>query len=97
MKEYSGADIQLYSFLSLAVGRSELSASYVSSEGTAPRNSRMGGWVHPIISVDILKKIKITVTARNRAQELPAHSMATILTDLSQLFSTNMKDIPKIQ
>jgi hypothetical protein len=47
--------------------------------------------------VDILNKIKITVTARNQALELPAHSIAAILTDLSQLFSTNLKVVPKIQ
>jgi hypothetical protein len=45
--------------------------------------------------VGILKRIKITVTARNEALEHPAHSIATILTDPSQLFSTNMKDITK--
>jgi hypothetical protein len=31
MKEYRGVDVQLYSFLSLAVERCKLSASYVSS------------------------------------------------------------------
>jgi len=36
MKEYRGADIQLYSFLTLAVDRCDLSASYISSGGTDP-------------------------------------------------------------
>ena len=94
---YSGADIQLYSFFSLAAERCELSASYVSSEEQPPRTSWLGGWVDTKTSVDYLKKIKITVTARNLALELPAHCTAAILTDISQLFSTNMKDVPKIQ
>ena len=34
IKTYRGAEVQLYLFLSLAVGRCELSASYVSSGGT---------------------------------------------------------------
>jgi len=38
---------------------------------------------------------KITVTVRNEALEHPAHNIATILTDASQLFSTNMKGIFK--
>ena len=54
-----------------------------------------GGWVGPRSSVDILKKLKMTVNARNRGLDRPAHSIATILTDLSQLFSTNMKDNSK--
>jgi len=34
IKAYRAADVQLYSFLTLAVDRCELSASYVSSGGT---------------------------------------------------------------
>ena len=34
IKAYRAADVQLYSFLTLAVERCELSASYVSSGGT---------------------------------------------------------------
>ena len=34
IKAHRAADVQLYSFLSLAVDRCELSASYVSSGGT---------------------------------------------------------------
>jgi len=94
---YKGGDVQLYSFLPLAVDRSELSSSYVSSVGTAASSSWTGGWVGTKTSVDNLKNIKITVTARNWALDLPTHSIAAILTDLSQFFSINMKDVPKIQ
>jgi len=36
IKAYRAADVQLYSFLTLAVDRCELSASYISSGGTDP-------------------------------------------------------------
>jgi len=55
----------------------------------------IAGYVGPRISVDFLKKMKITFTARNRVLDRPVHSIATIMTDLLLVFSTNMNDISK--
>jgi hypothetical protein len=97
IKAYRGADVQLYAFLSLAVDRRELSASHVSSgEQTQYLLNRRLGWSQNQCGHSE-EDIKITVTARNRALDSPAHSTTTVLTDLSQFFSTDMKDVPKIQ
>jgi hypothetical protein len=95
-KSYTAAEVQIFTFLSLAVDISKLSAScQVLGNGPQYLLNRKLGWQQE--QVDNLKKIKVTVPVRNRALDRPGNSIATILTDLSQLFSTNMKDFPKIR
>ena len=95
MKEYRGADVQIYSFFPFGSRQMRVVRFIHQLCGIAHSNSWIGSWVGTKTSVDNLKKIKTTVIARNWALDCPAHNIATVLTEIFQLFSTNMKDISK--
>jgi len=64
MKEYRGADVQLYAFLTLAAERLSCQL-HTSALGNTPQYRLNRGWVGPKTGMDNLKKMKITFTARN--------------------------------
>jgi hypothetical protein len=85
-------EVQLYSFLMLALDGGEWSASH--TDHCTPRERplgihRIGGWVGPWVS---LEKRKPLAPARIWTLDHPTRGLVTILTILSWLFTYYLKN-----